>query len=86
MKEKTFPQLLMQNNTFQPNKEIKDFCVLFECSQRKKEKYQQVKTKKNLWPKHKSQRITLKITHQQLKKGLSHLFKNPTKENFEENF
>ena len=46
MKENTFPWVLMQNNTFQPNKEMKFFFYLFECSQRKKEKYQQVKTKK----------------------------------------
>jgi hypothetical protein len=46
MKEKTFPWLLMQNNTFQPNKENERFIylfILFECSQSKKEKYQQVK-------------------------------------------
>jgi hypothetical protein len=47
MKEKTFPWLLMQNNTFQPNKEMKEF-FLFECLQRKKEKYQQVKSQEKL--------------------------------------
>ena len=40
----------------------------------------------NIWPKHKSQRVTLKITRKKIKIGLSHLFKNPIKENFEENF
>jgi hypothetical protein len=39
----------MQNNTFQPNKEMKDFFLfLFECSKRKKEKYQQVKNQEKL--------------------------------------
>jgi hypothetical protein len=47
MKAKTFPWLLMQNNTFQPNKEMKDF-FLFECSQSKKEKYQQVKRQEKI--------------------------------------
>jgi hypothetical protein len=37
----------MQSNTFQPNKEMKDF-FLFEFSQRKKEKYQQVKNQEKL--------------------------------------
>jgi hypothetical protein len=53
----------------------------------KKEKYQQVKTKKKkkIWPKRRSQRVTSKITHKQiLKTGLSHLSKNPITENFEE--
>jgi hypothetical protein len=40
----------------------------------------------NFWPKHRSQGVTLKITHKQIKIGLSHLSKNPIKENFEENF
>jgi hypothetical protein len=49
----------MQNHTFQTNKEMKDFFLLFECSQRKKGKYQQVKNQeKKLWPNRKSQRIT----------------------------
>ena len=38
----------------------------------------------NFWPKCRSQRVTLKITHKQIKNGLSHLSKNPIKENFEE--
>jgi hypothetical protein len=40
----------------------------------------------NFWPKCILQRVTLKITHRQIKIGLSHLSKNPIKENFEENF
>ena len=40
----------------------------------------------NFWPKRKSQRVTLKITHKKIKNKLSHLSKNPIKENFEENF
>jgi hypothetical protein len=40
----------------------------------------------NFWPKCRSQRITLKITHKKIKIGLSHLSKNPIKENFEETF
>ena len=35
-----------------------------------------------LWPRRRSQRVTLKITHKQIKIGLSHLSKNPIKENF----
>jgi hypothetical protein len=49
----------MQNNTFfNQTRKMKDFVFYFECSQSKKEKYQQAKTKKKLWPNRRSQRIT----------------------------
>jgi hypothetical protein len=53
---------------------------------KKKGKISTSQNQENLWPKHRSQRVTLKITHKQIKIGLSHLSKNPIKENFEENF
>jgi hypothetical protein len=40
----------------------------------------------NFWPKCRSQRVTIKITHKKIKIGLSHLSKNLIKENFKENF
>jgi hypothetical protein len=86
MKAKTFPWLLMQNNTFLTNQRNKSFFFYLNAHKAKKEKYQQVKTKKNFWPKRRSQRVTSKITHKKIKIELSHLSKNPIKENFEENF
>jgi hypothetical protein len=70
MKAKTFPWLLMQNNTFQPNKEMKVFFIfLFECSQRKKEKYQQVKNQEKTYGLIADRKESLQeITLQQLKK------------------
>jgi hypothetical protein len=53
---------------------------------KKKGKISTSQNQENFWPKHRSQRVTLKITHKQIKIGLSHLSKNPIKENFEENF
>ena len=53
---------------------------------KKKGKISTSKNQQNFWPKKKSQRVTLKITHKKIKIGLSHLSKNPIKENFEENF
>jgi hypothetical protein len=50
---------------------------------KKKGKISTSKNQENFWPKHRSQRVTLKITHKQIKIGLSHLSKNPIKENFE---
>jgi hypothetical protein len=44
------------------------------------------KNQENLLPKCRSQRVTLKIKHRQIKIGLSHLSKKPRKEIFEENF
>jgi hypothetical protein len=40
------------------------------------------KNEENIWPKHRLQRVTLKITHNQIKTGLSHLSKNPIKRKF----
>ena len=53
---------------------------------KKKGKISTSKNQENFWPKHRSQRVTLKITHKQINIGLSHLSKNPIKEHFEENF
>jgi hypothetical protein len=53
---------------------------------KKKGKISTSKNQENLWPKCRSQRVTLKITHKKIKIGLSHLSKNSRKENFEEKF
>jgi hypothetical protein len=75
MKEKTFPLLLMQNNTFQLIKEIKVFFFYLNADKEKRKNINKSKP-----------RVTLKLTHKKLKIGLSHLSKNPIKENFEGNF
>jgi hypothetical protein len=49
---------------------------------KKKEKISTSKDQENFWPKHRSQRVTLKITHKKIKTGLSHLSKNPIKRKF----
>ena len=46
MKAKTFPWLLMQNNTFQPNKKMKDFFYL-NADKAKRKNMNKSKTKKN---------------------------------------
>jgi hypothetical protein len=49
MKAKTFPWLLMQNNTFQPNKEMKDlFSFYLNAHKAKRENINKSKTKKKL--------------------------------------
>jgi hypothetical protein len=55
-------------------------------TKKKRKNTNKSKLRKKNWPNHRSQRITVKITHKQLKIRLSHLSKNPIKENFEENF
>jgi hypothetical protein len=40
------------------------------------------KNQEKLWPKRRSQKVTVKITHKQIKTGLSHLSKNPIKRKF----
>jgi hypothetical protein len=49
---------------------------------KKKGKISTSKDQENFWPKHRSQRVTLKITHKKIKNGLSHLSKNPIKRKF----
>jgi hypothetical protein len=46
MKEKTFPWLLMQNNTFQPNKEMKEFLFYLNAQKPKRKNINKSKTKK----------------------------------------
>jgi hypothetical protein len=47
---------------------------------KKKGKISTSQNQENFWPKRRSERVTLKITHKQIKIGLSHLSKNPIKE------
>jgi hypothetical protein len=49
---------------------------------KKKGKISTSKDQENLWPKRRSQRVSLKTTHKQIKKGLSHLSKNLIKGKF----
>jgi hypothetical protein len=49
---------------------------------KQKGKISKSQNQENFWPKRRSQRVTLKITHKQNKIGLSHLSKNPIKEKF----
>jgi hypothetical protein len=43
----TFPWLIMQKHTLQPNKKMKEIFFFLNADKEKREKYQQVKTKKN---------------------------------------
>ena len=51
---------------------------------KKKGKISTSQNQENFLPKRRSQRVTLKIAHKKIKIWLSHLSKNPIKENFEE--
>ena len=53
---------------------------------KKKGKISTSQNEEIFWPKHRSQRVTLKITHKKIKTRLSNLSKNPIIFFFEENF